>query len=62
MMVRESAMKPGLGDLAVSVLIHDELGGLTTRVDDEGVAVEALDHDGVLDAQVVRRKLVRLPL
>ncbi len=50
-----------LADLLVAVLVHDEVGRLTRRVNDERVAVEALQHDGVLRAQVVRRKRVRLP-
>lgn len=44
---------PSLGDLFVLVLIHDELGGLPRWVNDERVAVEPLDHDGILCAQVV---------
>ena len=47
-------VSPSLGDLAVLVLVHDEVCGLTRRVDDERVAVEPLQHDGVLDTQVVR--------
>ena len=42
-------------------LVHDELGGLSGRVDDEREAVEALEHDGVLGAQVVGRQSVGLP-
>ena len=45
--------RPGFGDLAVAVLVEDELCGLAGGVDDEWVAVEALDHDGVLGAKVV---------
>ena len=52
---------PGLGDLSVPVLVHDELGGLTRWVDDQGVAVEALDHDGVLSAKVISWKGICLP-
>ena len=54
-------VSPGLGDLAVAVLVHDEGGGLAGGVDDERVAVEALQHDGVLHTQVVCRQTVRLP-
>ncbi len=43
----------GLGYLAVFVRVHDELGGLARRVDHQRVAVEPLQHDRVLDAQVV---------
>ena len=44
---------PGLGDLPVLVLVEQELGGLPRGVDDEGVAVEALDHDGILSTKVI---------
>lgn len=57
-----SNCSPSLGDFAVSVFVEDECRGLSGGVDDEGVAVESLDHDGILDAQVVRGQCVGLPL
>ena len=43
-----------LGDLPSPVLVHDELSGLSRRVNNERVAVEPPDHDGILDAEVIR--------
>ena len=43
----------GDGNFAVLVLIEQEVGGLSSRVDDEWVTAESLDHDRVLDAQVI---------
>ena len=54
-------VSPGLGDFAVAVLVHDEGGGLSWGVNDKWVAVEPLQHDGVLHTQVVCRQTVRLP-
>ena len=44
------------------VLIEDELSGLAGWVDNEGVPIESLQHDGVLRAQIIRGKGVSLPL
>ena len=52
---------PGFGDLLVLVLVHDEVGGLTRRVNNQWVPVEPVEHDGVLRTQVVRRQRVGLP-
>ena len=51
----------GLGDLALPVHVHDELGGLARRVDDQRVAVEALQHDRVLDGKTVVGQLINCP-
>ena len=47
--------------LAIFILIENELGGLTTWVDDERIPVEPLEHDGVLRAEIVSWKRFRLP-
>ena len=53
--IKCSAMhSPSLCDLLSPVLIHDELSGLSRWVNDEGVAVESLDHDGILNTEVIR--------
>lgn len=52
---------PGLGNFALSELIEDVLGGLTGWIDDERIAVESLEHDGVLCAEVVSRQRIGLP-
>jgi len=57
----ETKYEPCLGDLLVLVLVHDELGGLARRVNDERIAVEAVQHNGILSAQVISWQTVRLP-
>ena len=58
---RETPNPPGLGDLAVAVLVHDEFSGLAGGVDNKRVAVEPLQHDGVLCAQLITGQCVGLP-
>ena len=52
---------PSLSDLPSPVLIHDELSGLSRWVNDEGIAVEPLDHDGILNTEVIRGQGIGLP-
>ena len=51
----EFPLSPGLGDLFAPVLIHDELCSLAGWINDEGIAVEALDHYGIFCAKVIGR-------
>ncbi len=44
---------PGLGDLLVFELIHEEVRGLARRINDERIAVEAFQHDRILRTQIV---------
>lgn len=44
---------PGLFNALLLVLVHEELCGLSRRVNDQGVPVEPLQHDGVLSTQVI---------
>lgn len=53
---------PCLCDLPIPVFVEQELSGLTRRVNDERVAVETLDHDGILGTKVISRQRVGLPL
>ncbi len=58
----EGVVKEGrLGDLLSLVLLHEELNGLPTRVDNEWVAVEATEDNGVLDAELIVGQDARLP-
>ena len=52
---------PSLSDLPSPVFVHDELGGLSRRVNDERVAVKPPDHDGILNAEVIRGQGIGLP-
>ena len=56
-----STVIPSLGYLLIFVLVHDECRGLAGGVNNERVAVESLDHDSILCAEVVRWEGVRLP-
>ncbi|KAH6607744.1 hypothetical protein Trco_004057 [Trichoderma cornu-damae] len=61
-LLREGVVQEaGDGQAAVLALLLQELRDPSGRVDDERVAVEALEDDGVLRAQVVDRQRVLLP-
>ncbi|KAI3487750.1 hypothetical protein L1887_48231 [Cichorium endivia] len=52
----------GGGELLLLVLVEEELDGLARGVDDERIAVPALEHDGVLGAEGVGGERPCLPL
>lgn len=52
---------PSLSDLPSPILVHDELSGLSRWVNDEWVAVEPLDHDGILNTEIIRGQGIGLP-
>ena len=52
-LAERAVQEVGHNYIALFVHVGDELGGHVRRVDDQRVAVEALEHDRVLNAQVV---------
>jgi len=53
--------RPCFGDFLVFVLIQDELSCLAWWINDQRIAVESIQHNGVLRTQVVSRQTVCLP-
>lgn len=48
-------------DLLIRIVVHYVLECLIRWVNDEGISVESLQYDGVLNAESVIRQLLSLP-